>query len=305
MTDSAAVPLLSTSDVEAHHAFVDMVAEVRPELFKYCARMTGSIFDGEDIVQETLAKAYVALGTMAEAPPLKPWLFRIAHNAAMDFLKRYERKHVTLAAEPPEVADEDESSIDPELVEAALTRFVALPALQRSAIALKDVLGHSLAETAATMGTSISAVKAALVRARANLAASPSPQAGSPAREASAEELRNLQRYAALFNDRNWEALRRLMSEESQLEVVTRARRRGAAAAEYYTRYAEVAQPEELRAEVGWVDGRPVLAMFRPASNTVPSYFVLIEWNGDQVAFIRDFRYVPYIADGAPYTRGS
>jgi RNA polymerase sigma-70 factor (ECF subfamily) len=304
MTDSAAVPLLTTSDVEAHQAFVDLVAEVRRELFKYCSRMTGSIFDGEDIVQETLAKAYAALGTMVEAPPLKPWLFRIAHNAAMDFLKRYERKHVTLAAEPPEVADEDESSVDPELVEAALTRFVALPALQRSAIALKDVLGHSLAETAATMNTSISAVKAALVRARVNLAATPASAAAPPAHEASAEELVQLQRYAALFNDRNWDALRTLMGEESRLEVVTRARRRGAAAAEYYTRYAEVAQPEELRAEVGWIDGKPVIAMYRPASSTVPSYFILIEWNGDQVTFIRDFRYVPYIADGAPYTQG-
>lgn len=304
MTDSAAVPLLTTSDVEAQQVFVDMVAEVRPELFKYCSRMTGSIFDGEDIVQETLAKAYAALGGLAAAPPLKPWLFRIAHNTAMDFLKRYERKHVTLAAEPPEVADEDESGVDPELVEAALTRFVALPALQRSAIALKDVLGHSLAEAAATMDTSISAVKAALVRARANLAASPSQSTGSPARAASPEELRKLRRYAALFNDRNWDALRTLMGEESRLEVVTRARRRGAAAAEYYTRYAEVAQPEELRAEVGWVDDRPVLAMFRPASSSVPAYFVLILWNGDKVAFIRDFRYVPYIADGAPYTRG-
>jgi RNA polymerase sigma factor (sigma-70 family) len=304
MTDSAAVPLLTTSDVEAHQAFVDMVAEVRPELFKYCSRMTGSIFDGEDIVQETLAKAYVALGSLSEAPPLKPWLFRIAHNAAMDFLKRYERKHVTLTAEPPEVATEDDRGIDPELVEAALTRFVALPAVQRSAIALKDVLGHSLAETAATMDTSISAVKAALVRARANLAASPSPSGDSPARGPSPEELRKLQRYATLFNDRNWEALRALMGEESRLEIVTRARRRGAAAAEYYTRYAEVAQPEELRAEAGWVDGKPVLAMYRPASGTVPSYFVLIEWNGDQVALIRDFRYVPYIADGAPYKQG-
>jgi RNA polymerase sigma-70 factor (ECF subfamily) len=301
MTDPDPVPLLATADVDAHRLFVEMVAEVRPELFKYCARMTGSIFDGEDIVQETLAKAYVALGSMAQAPPLKPWLFRIAHNAAMDFLKRYERKHVDLVAQPPDPTDAEDGGVDPALVEAALIRFVALPALQRSAIVLKDVLGHSLAETAATMGTSVSAVKAALVRARADLASSPLPPDGSPIRETSAEERRNLRRYAALFNNRDWDALRALMSEQSRLEVVTRTRRRGAAAAEYYVRYAEIAPQEDLRAEAGWVDGTPIVAVFRPASSAVPAYFVLIEWNGEKVALIRDFRYVPYIADGARY----
>ncbi len=300
----AALPLLATAEVEAHQQFVDLVAEVRPELFKYCARMTGSIFDGEDIVQETLAKAYLALGSRVQAPPLKPWLFRIAHNAAMDFLKRYERKHVELVAEPPELVDSEENGVDPALVEAALIRFVALPPLQRSALVLKDVLGHSLAETAATMGTSVAAVKAALVRARANLASAPLPPSGSGQLEASAEERRNLRRYAELFNNRDWDALRALMVEESRLDVVTRTRRRGPAAAEYYVRYSEIAPQEDLRAEVGWVDGTPVLAVYRPASAATPAYFVLIEWNDDKIALIRDFRYVPYIADGARYTPG-
>jgi RNA polymerase sigma-70 factor (ECF subfamily) len=301
MTEPAAAPRLATADVEAHRQFVDRVAEVRPELFRYCARMTGSIFDGEDIVQETLARAYLALGSMAEFPPLEPWLFRIAHNAAIDFLKRHERKHVELVAELPEVPDMDEGAVDPALVEAALIRFVALPPLQRSAVILKDVLGHSLIETAETMGTSVAAVKAALVRARANLARITPSEDDSPARNASSEERRNLRRYAELFNQRDWDALRALMGEESRLEVVTRARRRGPAAAEYYVRYAEIAPNEDLRAQAGWVGGTPAIAMFRPASSATPSYFVLIEWSGDTVAVIRDFRYVPYIADGAQF----
>jgi RNA polymerase sigma-70 factor (ECF subfamily) len=263
--------------------------------------MTGSIFDGEDVVQETLAKAYLALGSMTQIPPLRPWLFRVAHNAALDFLKRYERKHVDPVAELPEVIDPEEDGIDPALVEAALVRFVALPAIQRSALILKDVLGQSLAETAATMGTSISAVKAALVRARANLARTTPPSDGAAAPRCSPEERRNLQRYAELFNNRDWDALRALMSEQSRLEVVTRTRRRGAAAAEYYVRYADIARHEDLRAEVGWVDDKPVIALFRPVSNTTPAYFVLIEWSGDKVALIRDFRYVPYLAQAARF----
>jgi RNA polymerase sigma factor (sigma-70 family) len=149
----------------ARERFLELVAEVRPELHRYCARMTGSVFDGEDVVQDTLARAYFALAEMEQPPPLRPWLFRIAHNTAMDFLRRYERRNVDVVAEVPESAS-DERGADPGLVEAALVVFAALPPQQRSALALKDVLGHSLEETAATMGTTVAAVKSALVRAR-------------------------------------------------------------------------------------------------------------------------------------------
>src|SRR5438128_11489250 len=60
--------------------FATLVAEIRPELHRYCARMTGSIADGEDVVQDTLARAYYALAELDEVPPLRAWLFRIAHN---------------------------------------------------------------------------------------------------------------------------------------------------------------------------------------------------------------------------------
>lgn len=311
MTLSETPSLLATAEVEAHQHFVDLVAQVRPELFKYCARMTGSIWSGEDMVQEALAKAYQALGDMNETPPLRPWLFRIAHNATLDFLKRYEHKHLDLVAEVPDQTHPDDDDAEAklvraELVEAALAHFVELPPLQRSVLVLKDVLGDSLAETAEIMGTSVSAVKAALVRARANLAKSGAREAdaNTGAREVPAEVRANLQRYTALFNDRDWDALRALMGEESRLDVVTRTRRQGQAAAEYYSRYAELAPREELRAEFGWVDGTPVVAMYRPASSAEPAYFVLIEWHGDKVALIRDFRYVPYIAQSARYLPG-
>src|SRR5215475_6455932 len=112
---------------EARQRFMDLVAEVRPELHRYSARMTGSVFDGEDVVQDTLAKAYFALGQMEEAPPLRPWLFRIAHNTAMDFLRRYEHRNVDVVAEVPDATDTDEPGADPALVEAALALFASLP----------------------------------------------------------------------------------------------------------------------------------------------------------------------------------
>src|SRR6266566_7091164 len=72
--------------------FATLVAEIRPELHRYCARMTGSIADGEDVVQDTLARAYYALSELEELPPLRPWLFRIAHNRAIDFRRRYDQR---------------------------------------------------------------------------------------------------------------------------------------------------------------------------------------------------------------------
>jgi len=72
----------------AREEFLALVGDLRPELHRYCARLTGSVIEGEDIVQETLAKAFYTLSLSPTNPPLRPWLFKIAHNTAVDFLKR-------------------------------------------------------------------------------------------------------------------------------------------------------------------------------------------------------------------------
>lgn len=279
--------------VEARARFMELVAEVRPELHRYCARMTGNVFDGEDIVQDTLAKAYFALCEMGEPPPLRGWLFRIAHNTAMDFLRRYERKHVDLVADVPE-APADDSEPDAGLVEAALTVFASLPPIQRSAIVLKDVLDRSLDETAQAMGTTVPAVKGALSRARANIAKA------SAGATASADEQQRLRRYADLFNARDWDGLRALMADEARMEVVTRWQRRGATAT-FYARYATIIVDEGLRAEAGFADGVPVIAVYRPGSAR-PAYFIQLEWEAGRIVGVRDFYYVPYIANDARFT---
>lgn len=289
-----------SSMVEAKERFMALVAEVRPDLHRYCARMTGSVFDGEDVVQESLAKAYYALGEMETPPPLRPWLFRIAHNTALDYLRRYEHRNVDTVSDPELEADvetpSEEQGPDGDRVEAALEVFAALPPVQRSALALKDVLGLSLEETAATLEISVSAVKAALVRARANVA---TKAPGSP--RTAVADIARLRRYADLFNARDWDALRSLFGEETRLDVVSRAQRRGKAASQYFERYAEVAPIEDLRAEAGWVEGVPVLAIFRPASSPLPAYFVRLDWRGGRVLHVRDFRYVPYIGVDARF----
>ena len=153
----------------------------------------GSVIEGEDVVQDTFARAFVALDELQEAPPLRAWLFRIAHNRALDLL----RSRAIRASEPVEAAHEvaDPESPDPvevlmrrEAVETAVSRFVELPTVQRSVLILKDVLDQSLEEIAAMLDLTVNSVKAHLARGRARLKAinaqtpaQPAPRPPSPA----------------------------------------------------------------------------------------------------------------------------
>src|SRR6185369_9098734 len=105
---------------QARERFLEMVSDVRPELHRYCARLVGSVVDGEDIVQEVLARAFYAISMATEPPPLRPWLFRVAHNTALDFLRRYEHRHVEPRADFDETAADVEEPMDPEVVREAL-----------------------------------------------------------------------------------------------------------------------------------------------------------------------------------------
>ena len=273
----------------ARDEFLAMVEGLRPELHRYCARLTGSVVEGEDVVQDALAKAFYSLGLVPEPPPLRPWLFRIAHNAALDHLKRHERRFTEARADMSDVP-EDEAP-DPLVARVALAKFLALPVAQRGAVILKDVLGQSLEETAEIMDSTVPAVKAALVRGRSRLR-DPDVEPAPLAVEARAE----LDRYAALFNARDWDGLRALVQEDCRLDLVAKSRRRGKEVGLYFTQYAKA--PVTLR--VVALDGRLALAAHVDGAER-PAYFILLEWEDGRVRSIRDFRYVPYIAAEADY----
>jgi RNA polymerase sigma-70 factor, ECF subfamily len=275
---------------DAREQFLAMVAGVRPELHRYCARLTGSVIDGEDIVQETLAKAFYTLSLSAEVPPLRPWLFRIAHNAAIDFLKSHGKRYTDVRADVEEIAGFEDQP-DPSVVRAALAHFLSLPVAQRSAVILKDVLGHSLEETAETMGTTVMAVKAALVRGRGNLSHQDRDEAAIVA-SARAE----LDRYASLFNARDWDGVRALVSDDCRLDLVSRSQRRGKQVGFYFARY----EKERVVLQVVRLEGRLALAATLAGADR-PAYFILLELEDGRARSIRDFRYVPYIAAEADF----
>lgn len=273
---------------QAREQFLGVVDEIRPQLHRYCARLTGSLIQGEDIVQETLARAFYAIAMQPELPPLRPWLFRIAHNAAIDHLKSHGQRYTA----PRATLDDDlgyDDRPDPAVMRAALTRFLALTIAERSAVILKDVLGHPVEEAAETMGVTVAAVKAALVRGRAKLR---DAEPREVAIDAQGREL--LDTYARLFNARDWDGVRALVGEDCRLDLVSKSQRRGKAVGMYFGRYAA----EPVRVEVVALDGRLALAAYVEAA-AQPSYYILLDFDGDRVQSIRDFRYVRYIADEA------
>lgn len=292
MSAPAAPP---TELAAAREQFLGLVDALRPDLHRYASRLVGSAIEGEDVVQESLAKAFYQLSLSAEMPVLRPWLFRIVKNTALDALRRYERKHVGALPEEDHLAAE--SPPDPAITRAALAAFLRLPVQQRSAVILKDVLGESLEDVAAQLETSVEAVKALLVRGRAKLLASASDEdveaerARAPA-PPSAETRALLARYVELFNARDWTAVQAMLVEECRLDLVAKSQRKGKAVGAYFGRYAaETGNTFRL----GSVEGRPAIGVFRGEPEAL-AYVVFVEIEEGRVAFIRDFRYVPYLA---------
>jgi RNA polymerase sigma-70 factor (ECF subfamily) len=288
---------------DARSRFLELVAEVRPDLHRYCARMTGSIADGEDIVQETLARAYYALAEVETMPPLRPWLFQIAHNRATDFLRRYDRRMgqpLDAAGDAPGGADDPEDLLArEEATRAAISRFSELVPVQRSCVILKDVLGHSVEEIGVLLELSVPAVKAALHRGRERLRA----LAESAPREAMVAPPPTspaVARYVSLFNARDWDSVRAMLAEDVRLDLVSRAQRSGRRdVSEYFTNYNRAYDWHLVPA---WLDGAEVIAVFRNASDPRPSYFVELTLRDGFIVEIKDYRYVPYILDEATPT---
>lgn len=275
---------------------------LRPALHRYCARMVGSALDGEDIVQEALLRA------LESAPPQRPienpdgWLFRIAHNLALDFLRRRARRRDEQGEDDMDsIAHPVDELTRREAVAASLPTFMHLPASQRSVVILFDVLEYSAEEVSEILETTVAATKSTLQRGRSRLRALAKQAAVAVERAPlSAVEQQLLTRYVDLFNARDFDTLRMMLAADVRLDLVNRLQLRGLAVREYFARYA---QTQDWRAWPGIVEGRPaVLIQQHARSDSQPDYFVVLDWSGQRVSAIRDFLFARYVVHDAEHS---
>ncbi|TPI66959.1 RNA polymerase sigma factor [Mesorhizobium sp. B3-1-3] len=270
-----------------------MLVGLRPKLHRYAARMAGSAIEGEDIVQEATVKALAAHDGGARVERPEQWLFRIAHNAAQDHLRRRQRERSRMSeADMTAIADLSASAETRLATAMSLGRFMQLTPAQRSAVILVDVLGLSLHETCEVTGATLAAVKAALHRGRAELKAMAALPDDMTMPKLDPEEERRLRRYVDLFNARDFDGVRMLIAEDIQVDVVNRARLNGKKEASTY--FGNYDRMSDWALSLGFVEARPAILIRNPRAGDTVRGFVLIDWRGDEVVRIRDFRHAPY-----------
>jgi RNA polymerase sigma-70 factor (ECF subfamily) len=277
-----------------------LLVDMRPRLHRYCARMVGSVIDGEDVVQDALIKA---VESFAAGPIGKPegWRFRIAQNTALDFLRRRHRQEALRSGEDIDmIADPIDTVASRQIATASLRTFMRLPVAQRSSVILMDVLGCSLQEICDVMDFGLPAVKAALHRGRARLRELADEPDGSPRPLLSEADRERLGAYVARFNARDFDAIRDMIADDVRLDLVNKTRMSGKAeVSRYFGNYSKV---HDWHLVPGLVEGRPAILVFDPgAPSPRPKYFMLLQWSADKVATIRDFRNASYVTDGAEY----
>jgi RNA polymerase sigma-70 factor (ECF subfamily) len=278
-----------------------LLVRLRPKLHRYCARMTGSVIDGEDVLQDALIKAVESFASAGPIGNPEGWLFRIAHNTALDFLRRRHRQDTLRSAEEMDmIADPMDVVLSRQIAGASLRTFMRLPVAQRSSVILMDVLGCSLGEVCDVMDYSLPAAKAALHRGRARLRELADEPDDLPLAKLSDTDRDRLGAYVAHFNARDFDAIRAMISDDVRLDLVNKTRINGKAeVSRYFGNYERV---RDWHLVPGLVEGRAAILVFDPdAPGAGPKYFMLVQWSVDKVASIRDFRHAAYVIDGADY----
>jgi RNA polymerase sigma-70 factor (ECF subfamily) len=280
--------------------FTTLVAELRPRLHRYCARMTGSVITGEDVLQDALVKAIGAVRRGETATNPTGWLFRIAHNAALDFL-RYEARRETASLDEgfDMIDDREDETPDPHALAAGLHTFMRLPPAQRSAVILKDVLTYSIQEISDIAGGTTPSIKSALQRGRARLRELGTKPDEAP-QQLDGPTRARLELYVERFTAHDFGAVRAMLADDVRLDLVNRVQLRGRTdVSEYFHRYASAGG---WHFTAGIVEGRPaILAVDAAEPDGPPAFFILLEWADGAVVTIRDFLFARYVMDGADW----
>ncbi|HZG93226.1 MAG TPA: RNA polymerase subunit sigma-70 [Mycobacteriales bacterium] len=244
-SEPAAVDDDAVAQVHAgdERTFGQLVEPHRRELRVHCYRMTGSLDDAEDLVQETLLRAWRRRETFEGRSSLRAWLYRIATNACLEQLRRTPRvtpsrpddgrlppysalpwlqpfPDALLDAPAPEQEAPDALVVARETIELAyLTAVQLLPPRQRAVLLLRDVLAFSAAETAELLDLSVPAANSALQRARATLASSQGSRDEASAASASPHERELVDRYIRAHEEVDPAAIVAVLRADARLTI--------------------------------------------------------------------------------------
>jgi RNA polymerase sigma-70 factor (ECF subfamily) len=278
--------------------FENRLKAFRPRLHRYCARMTGSAVDGEDVLQDALVKALRARADGTEVDNVEGWLLRIAHHTSLDFLRGKSRNPIV-----PITADDEAAQIpEADSVAVSLQTFLQLPELQRCAVILKDVLGYSVDEIASIAECTPAAAKSALQRGRVGLRELAQLPEDTRLPLMSDLARKKIAAYVHLFQVGDFDAIRAMLADDVKLDLVNRLKLEGRdKIGHYFTRYAEV---EKWRFALGAVEGQPAMLVFDSSGPMErPAHFVLIDWRSNQIIAIRDFLFAPYALEAVDWVR--
>jgi RNA polymerase sigma-70 factor, ECF subfamily len=276
-------------------AFLETITHLRQKLHRYCSRMVGSVLDGEDVVQEALFQAYRKLDTFDDNRPLRPWLFRIAHNRCIDFLRR---RGIRIEAETAAATQDYVEPLDPPgpALGHAVERLVLnLPPMERACVLLKDVLDYTLQEIAELVDSTVGGVKAALNRGRSKLASL--PEQSISLKPPTAEATKIMRLYVERFNQRDWNGLRELIADDAQLRVADRFAGR-LSKSPYFGVYER--WPVPLRLALGELDGESVVIIMQlDAERWRPQSCVRMEVLDERIVRVADYFHCPWILTAA------
>jgi len=252
----------------AWHRYLDALNPFRPALHAYCHRLTRDVWDAEDLVQDTLLRAFARLGLVHD-PVRNPraYMLRTATNLWIDKLRRREREAAALASreEPAQVETSEPGSVR----DAGRILMQRLPPQERAVLVLKDVFDLSLEESAEVLETTIGAVKAALHRGRKKLRErDPSEQPRSDVPSTSFVD-----QFVELFNAEDKSGLLELLLDSATVQNVGVSYAVGVdqrdtkhswfdGAFSYHTEWGRLGGWESQRAERAVYRGEPVVLVY-------------------------------------------
>jgi RNA polymerase sigma-70 factor, ECF subfamily len=290
--------LLAAAQAGDERAFRRLVEPYRHALEVHCYRMLGSAQVAEDLVQETLLRAWRALDRFQPRAQFQTWLYRIATNACLDELESRPRRPEPVDPFPDRPSDEPASpTYDPaaryalrEGMELALLRAIQeLPGRQRAVLIFRDVLGWTAPEVAEVLGSTVASVNSALQRARVTIdrhLPEPTRLAADPA------ERELLNRYVAAFENDDMNGLVAILREDATLRMPPQPSLSGGLQiARFFLETVARGDLSRIRHQPTSANGRPAVTIeLRAADGTwIPHGIAVLEIEDGRIAAIDAF----------------